>query len=546
MWAPYGHGSLWTHHVGTFNILEQWGEPADVCAAGLLHHAYESPEVGRATISERDRDGVRRAVGERAEELLFRWARMDAGLQSALVHDDEQVLERVIRRPSEDGVALETMRHIFVIGAAHQAERSCSANGFPTMWLSAVSRVASRLRHYGASLPEALSLSADHFNEAAEARLINAYEAAANATVDDLAASAELRIASDAAPMIAEPLVLLALRATRRREWATASSMAHRAADAMLLWNTAWDKRLSVSQWLEVAELLAGLTDCDEDYAHFIASLVDTVMCTPLYPETLYCRLDALGAFASPPEPAPPLEAEITSSTSDLTDAEFEELPPRFSEFMCGLRESDPVLSSYPDLEERPWWDTSAFSLPAVLESRAAVVGGEYLAVPLSSYDETSELMLPTPGVRVCVLASNGRGYRHDLAPQTLETLDPHRVMRGPHGVAAFVRIAGQTTTPVQHGPTNLRIRCVFGLHDTEGAELIVNGITKALKVGRCLTFDDSFPYELANRGDRECGLFVVDLWHPQLTEDEIRLLEGMQQYIAREHERLNSSRVDS
>jgi PhnB protein len=43
--------------------------------------------------------------------------------------------------------------------------------------------------------------------------------------------------------------------------------------------------------------------------------------------------------------------------------------------------------------------------------------------------------------------------------------------------------------------------------------------------------FDDNFEHEVWNLGDRPRVVLVVDMWHPDLTEEEIHLLNGLQRY---------------
>jgi hypothetical protein len=542
MYQPYGRGSLWTHLLGTFNILEQWGESVAICAAGLLHHAYASSLVDHPIFSEQERGTVKSAVGDRAEALLFDFAQLDQAVLSAIYAGDDLSEVPLLRGSASRGeVALANLRDIFVVIAAHRAEGSACASGAPTAWLSDLSHTAAALKRHGILLPDALSQIADCCLGSTETRVINAYAAAANSKTLDPTVFAELEAASATLPPIAEPSVLLGLRALAGSDLVTASRMGNRAAEAMILWNTPWDKRLSVSQWMDIAELLVGMDRSEPGHSDVIVSLVDTVMRTAPYPEALYCRLHALGAFETPDDSVVPQEDAVASTPSDLTDADFEELPARFVEFICNLRENEPLLDFYPDLREQPWWDGSEFSLTSALEGIASSIIDEYQSIPETMYRENSELMPPTPGIRACVLASNGLTNEHDPAPLTVTTIERHRIMRGAHGSVAFMRLAPGTTVPVQHGPTNLRIRCHFGLDVPGSAELIVNGITKPWREGRCLMFDDSFPHELLNAGERECALLVVDLWHPDLTDDEVMLLQGLQRYRARRLERFDT-----
>jgi aspartyl/asparaginyl beta-hydroxylase (cupin superfamily) len=54
-----------------------------------------------------------------------------------------------------------------------------------------------------------------------------------------------------------------------------------------------------------------------------------------------------------------------------------------------------------------------------------------------------------------------------------------------------------------------------------------VNHQKKFLSEGNCLVFDDSFLHEAANESLTEPRLvLLVDIWHPDLSEEEIKVLE--------------------
>lgn len=77
-------------------------------------------------------------------------------------------------------------------------------------------------------------------------------------------------------------------------------------------------------------------------------------------------------------------------------------------------------------------------------------------------------------------------------------------------------------------GPTNARLRCHLGLDTPPGCWLEVAGQRRSWQAGKCLKFDDSFRHCVGNESDRRRAILVVDLWHPELSEDERRaLLQG-------------------
>ena len=70
-----------------------------------------------------------------------------------------------------------------------------------------------------------------------------------------------------------------------------------------------------------------------------------------------------------------------------------------------------------------------------------------------------------------------------------------------------------------------------LGIDVPDGCGLRVGGIERRWEEGRCVVFDDSFTHEAWNRSDQPRVVLVVDLWHPDLTDDEVVLLNGLHRY---------------
>jgi aspartate beta-hydroxylase len=71
----------------------------------------------------------------------------------------------------------------------------------------------------------------------------------------------------------------------------------------------------------------------------------------------------------------------------------------------------------------------------------------------------------------------------------------------------------------------NLRVRCHLGIEVPKECGLRVGGDVLEWQEGKCLFFQDSFEHETWNRSSRRRVVLVVDVWHPDLTDVEIRVL---------------------
>jgi len=63
--------SLYDHLVGTYELLKAWDNPDAVCIAGLFHSVYGTQFYEDSVASLANRERVRNAIGNKAEELAF-------------------------------------------------------------------------------------------------------------------------------------------------------------------------------------------------------------------------------------------------------------------------------------------------------------------------------------------------------------------------------------------------------------------------------------------------------------------------------------------
>ena len=75
--APHTGRSLRDHLIGTFELLKAWGNDHDVCFAGLFHSIYGTEVYIHRSAELGDRDTIRRAIGDHAEELAYLFCACD-------------------------------------------------------------------------------------------------------------------------------------------------------------------------------------------------------------------------------------------------------------------------------------------------------------------------------------------------------------------------------------------------------------------------------------------------------------------------------------
>ena len=99
-----------------------------------------------------------------------------------------------------------------------------------------------------------------------------------------------------------------------------------------------------------------------------------------------------------------------------------------------------------------------------------------------------------------------------------------------PFAFAFFSTLKPQCRIAAHTSPCNLRVRVHLPLlvPEPEACGIRVAGLTRRWTPGECLIFDDAFEHEVWNEGTQERAVLLFDLWHWELTPDEIAAIEAM------------------
>jgi aspartate beta-hydroxylase len=330
---------------------------------------------------------------------------------------------------------------------------------------------------------------------------------------------------------VGEPLVLAGLWALARLRGDDATVSAARALTAFEAWGVAWDKRLRVERWRQLAEFIMreGQTRSRElaAAARRARGVLEGMRGSPA---RLWAQLDVLGVL--PPErQSPPLSSPQGSDAL---------LPARFAQYISGLRSaSGRPMSRYPGLRAQPWYDPSCFSVVKELERLAPAIAKEAKLFDPNRFQEEAESIRRDGRWSVLFLIEMGR--RNDAVLARCPTLEGiikrHRTLTTRAGLMYFSCLDPHTRVAPHRGPTNVRLRCHLGLDIPPDCGIRVGGVAGTWQAGRCLVFDDSFTHEVWNDSDRRRLVLILDLWHPDLSEDEADLLAGLDRYATTSEE---------
>lgn len=96
---------------------------------------------------------------------------------------------------------------------------------------------------------------------------------------------------------------------------------------------------------------------------------------------------------------------------------------------------------------------------------------------------------------------------------------------------AMVSNLAADTHVTKHHGPTNKKLRVHLPLFVPPGGfcKLRVGNETRICVEGRPVIFDDSFEHEAWNMSEKSRVVLIFDIWHPDLSDEEVKFLSFIQ-----------------
>ena len=507
--VQHGNGrSLLEHLRGTARIVGSWQQPESVQRAALFHSIYGTDTYRQRALPLEDRARLQATIGDEAERLVYLFCVLSREDLRRCLRKGQARGPLTVRQHASADVEVLAPRETFALVILHMAnlaEQSRNPGGAPAPWLAAFCRLAGFLRREDGTVPALLSTGFVSIDDAAEELLLSRYAEAVRGLRADLAtAEAELHACSKAVPWIAEPHAWLAYAAWIAGDREGRRQHLTRANAAFERLGTSWDKRLEIDQW--------------------------------------FALLDLVSKGAA--EPARKIEpGETEDATFQNIRAALGVRPPpesgreRFQQFVEAY--SDPKTNRgttiYPGLRATPWHEAAAFPIVAALEAASGTISDELTGIDAEAFHREAEPLERDGAWDVFVLYERGVKQPENCArcPATTKIIEGFDTMRTYSGLVYFSRMRPGTHIKPHRGPTNLRVRCHLGLVVPEGdCALRVSNETRRWKAGTCLTFEDFFEHEAWNRSVGERIVLVVDLWHPDLSATEVRLLAGFQDHI--------------
>jgi aspartyl/asparaginyl beta-hydroxylase (cupin superfamily) len=195
-----------------------------------------------------------------------------------------------------------------------------------------------------------------------------------------------------------------------------------------------------------------------------------------------------------------------------------------------------PQVAFYPR-EQFPWLDAIEAETAAIrAEFEAAAAGSEPFEPYVRSSPDLplggSHPLLDSLNWSAFFLYKNGHLVAENAArcPRTMAALAnaplPSVKDRDPMALFSVLR-PGIRIAP-HHGFLNTRLICHLPLIVPPGCYLRVGNDRRELQTGRAYVFDDSIKHEAQNPSDSTRAILIFDIWRPELTEDERRLVTAL------------------
>ncbi|OMJ90838.1 hypothetical protein SteCoe_6707 [Stentor coeruleus] len=214
-----------------------------------------------------------------------------------------------------------------------------------------------------------------------------------------------------------------------------------------------------------------------------------------------------------------------------------------------------------PGIRASPWWDNSEFPWIDKVNECFEDIRNELLALyskgGFQPYRGPSWATgIPAPDIgnqshdrgdwNVFYLYLHGMEFNDNIAkcPKTVEMIK--NIIPRHYEHAFFSAVNPHTHILSHHGPTNKKLRLHLPITGLEGTRLRCADQTENFVEAHAKVFDDSFDHEAWHDGETTRVNLIIDFWHPDLTNDEVKFFKTLQNSKLRAEKRLTAEYQDT
>jgi aspartyl/asparaginyl beta-hydroxylase (cupin superfamily) len=187
----------------------------------------------------------------------------------------------------------------------------------------------------------------------------------------------------------------------------------------------------------------------------------------------------------------------------------------------------------FPGLSARPWYDVSDFGFRRDLEASASLIRSELesvLGAPNGFQTYRQDAIVPRGRWAAFYFRVGNTWFdeNRELCPRTFRILESVPRLAE---IAVFSALAPGTHLVPHCGAWNCKLTFHLGLVIPGNCALRVGDETRVWESGKLNAFDDTFEHEAWNNSDEERYILLFDVWHPELSDIEVELLEQLRAY---------------
>ncbi len=489
----HGKRTLRDHLIGTASILSAWNESVDTIALGLFHSIYSTPFYRQEAASAESRPLLSELLGEELESNIFAFSMLSMddvvrGLASSkgstiLCHPETASKRQAGVHPTDIFLPRSQAEDFLLVHIANLLEQDQASGGLPGIHLSKCGDAARLLEDRAPYLKEHV---VGDLGLHQEMHLRDLYEEALSYIPRDRTRAAELlNVAIGLAPFLPE---LRAAIAVITEDHETRNVLAIESSARFARRGVTWDKRLTLDAWIRVAE----------GRSSFIENI------------------------RTPP-----------------ADADANPLPYRFYQYLSRISHEGPgKLNSgwYPGLTSIPIHDSQSIPLSRKLEDKFKVIQNEVQALSDDEFHSEAEQIKRSGRWEVLILFEAGKKNVENCRrlPELTAILEESGDARTSAGLIYLSRLRPHTQVSAHRGGTNSRLRLHLGIRIPEGdCGMRVDNKTLSWEAGKTIVFDDFYEHEVWNNTDQERLILLVDIWHPELTDQERICLDAISKQIS-------------
>ena len=503
--------TLRSHLLGTKRVLAAWGQSSAVQRAGLCHSLYSTEDGELCLVSLTERHRVRRLIGIQAEELVFLFCATQFSSFFRNVQNAPSLLPSVtipieIRKGfvAREVISGTLARDLLLLHMAHFAELAFGSDALMPWFSRFQSWVRILTEKAPDSIPAAL-VEVRGLDQYAELKALTSYLRAIRSNDNLDVATKALQEVTLLLPHVAEPHIWMSRLCSLTGDDSMRRYQASLAFEKLLAFGTTWDKRLLFDDWLTMARIAKKKSIVDRTFDPLVQII------------NAESRNNGKRFSSAIGNPESTIEAERSN----------------FEEYLLnvGVSKSGRLSAFYPGLREDRFWEADQFQLASSLRENFGDIRKEIDALSSAQFYDEAEGISRTGKWGIYILLEMGRWHHENLAklPTLSRILKQAPELLVSAGQVYLSRLAPGTVVSAHSGPTNTRLRLHFGIQVPEGdCAVRVGGLERNWLEGESLILNDFWEHEVWNRTDEERLILLVDIWHPDISPRDKRLLESV------------------